>query len=104
MKRLHLVMLLIVMIFAGIFLGNMFGGRRGALSGGAAGLSMVGLFLWAIAPMECRRQFEILARKGVDVGDLATFRARFVRGARVPAVVLIVLGLAALVVLLFVRI
>lgn len=104
MKRLHLVMLLVVMIFAGIFLGNLFGGRRGALAGGAAGITLVGLFLWAIAPRELRRQLEILDRKGINVGDLATFRARFLRGARVPAVALIVLGLAALVALLFVRV
>ncbi len=104
MKRLHLVMLLIVMIFAGIFLGNMFGGRRGALSGGATGVVLAGLFLWTVAPREMHRQLEILARKGIDVGDEAAFRAQFLRGARVPAVVLVAIGLAGLLVLLFVRV
>jgi hypothetical protein len=103
MKRLHLVMLLVVMIFAGIFLGNLFGGRRGALAGGAAGVVLAGAFLWTVAPRELRRHLAILDRNGIDVGDVETFRARYLRGARVPAVVLIALGLAGIAVLLFVR-
>ena len=102
MKRLHLVMLLVALVFAGIVLGFLFGGGRGAHAGAAVGVALVGVTLWTIAPVECRRQLRIIERRGTVLPDPETFRARFLRGARLPAAVLILLGLAALVVILLI--
>ncbi|HUU42848.1 MAG TPA: hypothetical protein VMX57_03660 [Planctomycetota bacterium] len=103
MKRLHLIMLLVVLVFAGIFLGRVFGGPRGAHAGAAAGAVLAGVLLWVIAPAECRRQLRIIERQGATLANPEAFRARFMKGARTPAVILILLGLAALVVILSLR-
>ena len=103
MKRLHLVMLLVVMIFAGIFIGNMFGGRRGAYAGCGVGVVMLGAFLWANAPREFQRRIEALHRKGVQVQNLDEARAQFLRGVRTAAVGLMALGVAGVVAALCMR-
>ena len=100
MKRLHLAMTLVIMIFTGLGLGGLFGGQWGARTGAAAGVILAGIFLYRIAPMEYARQLRIIERQGAVLKDPEAFRERFLRGARLPAVVLILGGLIALVVVL----
>ena len=100
MKRLHLMMLLVVLVFAGIFMGNMFFQRRGAWAGAALAAVLAGAMLWLIAPAECRRQLGIIERSGTTLRDPEVFRARFIKGVRLPALLLLLLGLAALVIVL----
>ena len=104
MKRLHLVMLLVVMVFAGIFLGNLFGGRRGSYAGCAAGVVLVGALLWVTAPREFARNVRAIERKGLRVENIEEAYAQFLRAVRIPAAVLMLLGFVALVVLLIFRI
>ena len=101
MKRLHLTMLLVVLVCAAIFLGHLFGGgQRGALIGASAAAVVAGALLWKIAPAEYRRQLRIIERRGMTLDNPDEFRSRFLKGARTPAVILIILGLVALVYLL----
>ena len=103
MKKLHLVMLLVVMVFAGFFLGHMFGGRRGSYAGCAAGVTLVGALLWVTAPREFARNVRAIERKGLRVENLEEAYAQFLRAVRIPAAALMLLGLVALTVLLTVR-
>ena len=100
MKRPHLMMLLVVLVFGAVLLGHLFGGKRGVHLGAAAGAALTGVVLWVIAPMECRRQLRVMEQKGMRPADADVFRARFLKGARLPAAILILLGLAALIVIL----
>jgi hypothetical protein len=103
MKRLHLAMTFVIMIFAGLALGGLFGGQRGAHLGAAGGLVLAGVFLYRIAPLEYARQVRIIERTGAVLKDPETFRSRFLLGARMPALVLIVGGIVAIVVILVVE-
>lgn len=103
MKRLHLMMLVVVLVFAGIFVGRLSGGSVGAHAGAAAGAVLAGILLWVIAPMEYQRQLRIIERRGAKLTNPEAFRDRFIKGARTPAAILVILGLAALVVILLVR-
>jgi len=103
MKRPHLMMLLVVLVFGAVLAGHLFGGKRGVQVGAAAGAVLTGGVLWLIAPMECRRQLRVMEQKGMQPADAEAFRTRFIRGARLPAVILFLLGLVALVVILSLR-
>ncbi len=101
MKRLHVMMILVILVFVSIFLGSMFDGGRGAHAGAAVGAIIAGILQWQIiAPAEYRRQLDIIARQGSTLTNPDEFRTRFMKGARLPAVVLVVLGFAALVYIL----
>ena len=104
MKRLHLVMLLVVVVFAGIFLGNMFGGRRGSYAGCSAAVVLVGVLLWVTAPKEFARNVRAIERKGVQIQNLEEAYAQFLRAVRIPAILLMLLGFVALALLLVLRV
>ena len=103
MKRVHLAMLLMVLVVVSVFLGHLFGGPRGPYIGAAIAAVLAGIFLWRLAPHEYQRQLRIIERSGATLANPDEFRARFMKGARAPAVVLIILGLAALVFLIVSR-
>ena len=96
MKRLHLAMLLVVLVVVSIFLGHLFGGPRGLYMGASVAAILAGIFLWQLAPREYLRQLRIIEHSGATLANPDEFRSRFMKGARTPAVVLVLLGLAAL--------
>jgi len=91
-------MLLAVLVIVAIFLGYLFGGERGPFIGASVAAMLAGAFLWRIAPREYERQRRIIERAGTTLENPDEFRARFIAGARTPAVILILLGVVALVV------
>ena len=96
-----MMMIIVILVFVCIFLGSMFFGTKGAHAGAAVGAIITGILQWrVIAPAEYRRQLEILERQGSKLTNPAEFRARFMRGARLPAVLLIAGGVAALIYIL----
>jgi hypothetical protein len=90
-------MMLVVLVVVAIFLGHLFGGERGPYYGAAVAAILVGIFLWQVAPREFVRQLRIIERSGATLANPDEFRRRFLLGARMPAVLLVVLGLAALI-------
>jgi len=92
-------MLLVVLVVVAIFLGHLFGGERGPYTGASIAAIVAGIFLWRLAPREYQRQLRLIERQGAVLKNPEAFRAQFMKGARLGAVVLIVLGLVALVVI-----
>ena len=95
-NRLHLTMLLMVMVIVAIFLGYLFGGKQGPFIGASVAAILAGVFLWRIAPREYARQLRIIERSGAKLANPEEFRIRFLAGARMSAVILMVLGTIAL--------
>ena len=100
MKRLHLAMMLVVLIFVGVFLGNILGDVKGRYAGAALGAALAGALLWRIAPAEYLRQLRIIERQGATLTNPEAFRERFLKGARLPAYILMGCGLGAFVIIM----
>jgi hypothetical protein len=61
---------------------------------------LVGALLWMMAPREFARSVRAIERKGLRVENIEEAYAQFLRAVRIPAALLMLLGLVALVVLL----
>jgi uncharacterized protein involved in exopolysaccharide biosynthesis len=96
-------MILTVIVFAGIFLGSMFGQRRGAFAGCAAAVVVVGALMWTQAPKEYDRQLRLIERKGLVVQNAEEGRAPFVRAVRIHALLFMLIGFGTLLALLILR-